>query len=506
MSFIRKIKKKDGQIYLSEVENKWVDGKVVQKHIRYIGKEVNGKTVISLSSDDLQVDSVKIYGPLLVFHSIAKKINLPDILGDYSNEILSMVYAHCMDYKSVRNMPEWYKRTDLNTLLSLDKLTESRLISSMDSLTEQKISEYQYSIFKNVKKAYKLNSKGIVYDVTNTYFYGKKCKIGVIGKSKDGMRRNNLIQIALATTQKEGIPVSHKTFKGNIHDSRTLSSISESFDDHGLKSGLLVYDRGIVSDKNLNIINKLGWSTLCGLPIRVKEKEVIRKVLKKDLIDNFSNMVPTNTTTFYVTTVDHKIGSIRGKLAICYNEKKRLAIREGRRGKLLEAQTLLKEGKAVDGEITKYLTPKGRLRKNILESSEEFDGYSCIFCTKSMTAEDMVRLYYDKDIIEKSFRTLKGISNIRPIRFWLSNRVIAHVFICYLSYLLLSVLNLNLKSKKINLSPEKAIEELEDMYNIYLSDKKSKNKIAKTVTLRKSQEKILRCIDPKILKSDFILS
>ena len=38
MSFIRKIKKGD-KIYYQEVENKWINGKTVQKHIRYIGKD-----------------------------------------------------------------------------------------------------------------------------------------------------------------------------------------------------------------------------------------------------------------------------------------------------------------------------------------------------------------------------------------------------------------------------------------------------------------------------------
>ena len=46
MTFIRKIKR--GKFtYLAEVENKWVDGKVVQKHIRYVGKELNGEKILS---------------------------------------------------------------------------------------------------------------------------------------------------------------------------------------------------------------------------------------------------------------------------------------------------------------------------------------------------------------------------------------------------------------------------------------------------------------------------
>ncbi len=38
MSFIRKIKR-GNSVYYAEVENKWIDGKVMQKHIRYLGKD-----------------------------------------------------------------------------------------------------------------------------------------------------------------------------------------------------------------------------------------------------------------------------------------------------------------------------------------------------------------------------------------------------------------------------------------------------------------------------------
>ena len=65
MSYIKR-SKKNGKVYLSEVETKRIDGKVVTRHIRYIGKEVDGKTVLSSSISNLEVDEVKIYGPLLV--------------------------------------------------------------------------------------------------------------------------------------------------------------------------------------------------------------------------------------------------------------------------------------------------------------------------------------------------------------------------------------------------------------------------------------------------------
>ena len=67
MSFIRKHRVGD-KTYLAEVENRWVHGKVVQHHIRYVGKEADGRTILSTSMSDVQVDQVKLYGPLLVLN------------------------------------------------------------------------------------------------------------------------------------------------------------------------------------------------------------------------------------------------------------------------------------------------------------------------------------------------------------------------------------------------------------------------------------------------------
>src|SRR6266849_1073995 len=135
MSFIRRIKKGD-KTYLAEVENSWVNGKCVQRHIRYVGKEADGKTILSSSISDVEIDQVKLYGSLLVLHHLASQINLADHLGPLAGEILSLVYAHCLDYKSVNQMPGWFERTDLNMMLLLENLTEDRLLKALDSLEE----------------------------------------------------------------------------------------------------------------------------------------------------------------------------------------------------------------------------------------------------------------------------------------------------------------------------------------------------------------------------------
>jgi len=65
MSFIRK-RKRGGQIYLEEVENVRKNGRVVQKFIRHVGREADGKTILSCSISEVEIESIKMSGPLMV--------------------------------------------------------------------------------------------------------------------------------------------------------------------------------------------------------------------------------------------------------------------------------------------------------------------------------------------------------------------------------------------------------------------------------------------------------
>jgi transposase len=498
MSFIRKFKK-GGHVYLGEVENRWIQGKVVQHFIRYVGKEADGRTILSTSMSDVEVEEVKLYGPLLVLHHLAEEIGLREHLGAYANEILSMVYAHCLDYKSVNHMEQWFQRTDLNMMLDLEKLTESRLLSGMDFLEQTDSDQLQRAIFQSVKEKYRLQNSGVIYDVTNTYLYGKKCPLGKLGHDKEGVSGRPLIQIGLGVTQEEGIPVFHKTFNGNIADARTLQDLITTFRRYDLKSGTIIYDRGITSGRNVADIKALKWETICGLPLTKPVQGFWRPVIKKAPRLDLTDRVQLNKTTFYVTQRPYALNQVKGSLYLCFNPRQQVDLRDWRREEIVQAQACLREGKTIKSGLERYFDQHGKVIINVLDQAEEFDGYSCIFSTRPMAKAELVRLYFDKDIVEKAFHSLKGVVKLQPIRHWLSKRVVAHVFICYLAYLLLSLLKFRLKSTGI--SSDEALEELKTMYKVYLRDANHVFKIVRVVALTKRQETILKTINPKLLKS-----
>jgi len=500
MTFIRRIKKGNA-VYLAEVENRRVNGKVVQRHVRYVGKEVDGRTVLSVSMSDVEVDEVKLFGPLLVLHHIAQAIGLPKILGlgPYANEILSLVYAHCIDFQSVNQMKRWFERTDLNMLLDIQGLTEKRLLGALDYLENVDSDKLQADIFKAVQNRYDLYPSGVVYDVTNTYLYGKHCSLGKLGHDKEGVKGRPLIQIGLAVTKEDGIPMFHRTFDGNVHDARTLQVMMGALRHYGIKRGTIVYDRGITSGDNIADAKGLKWDTLCGVPIQDHIKQFWRQSIRDtEKLMVLENRVELNKTVFYVITRPYAINGVNGELALCFNQQQQIKLRESRRSEFIDAQELLRQGKAIKAGLEKYFDSQNFIIPSAVQEAEEFDGYSCIFSTRQLPKTVLVHTYFDKDVVEKAFRSIKGVVGLQPIRHWLSRRVIGHVFICYLSYLLLSLLKKHLQP--LSMSPETALQALDSMYKVYLRDKNNTFKISRVVNLTKLQESVLKAVDKTLLR------
>lgn len=486
---------------MREVESVWENGKVKQKYIRQVGKVVDDKKILSGSIADSKVTNVTIYGPLLVLNEIANEIGLPKILREYPSEILSMVYSHCIDPKTLNKMEDWFSRTELNHLLNLEKLTERRLIDSMDRInTEDRNSILQENIFESLDSKFQLQKKSFFYDVTNIYFFGSKCEIAKRSKSKEGGFKKT-VQIGLAVTD-EGIPITHQVFSGDVFDSRTLFDIMKTLRYHGFKKSFLIWDRGVSSKINISDAKKLGFEVICGLANKGKLSEEIDKVLENNNLLKQKNRVQLKNTSFYVSVNKYISGNVSGYLYICLDRKKQVAQQEKRLKDIDKASKLLMENKSINDSLKKYFSKKGRIRENIIIEEEKYDGFSIIFSTKKLTIDKLVIKYFEKDVVEKAFQCMKGVIKVRPVWKRLKERVRAHIFICYLSYLLLSILNYKLKKKRLEIGAVEALEKLETMYKIYITDPKMKNDFVKTVTLTTPQEKILKAVNKHLMKPD----
>jgi len=492
MSFIRKIKQ-GNSVYLAEVENTWVQGKVVQKHIRYVGKEVDNKPFLTGSIERASVDKVTIFGPLLVLDEIAKQLDLSSLLGDYGEYLLSLAYAHCVSPDSLSGIAEWYQKTEIANLLDIPDVTYKKLLEAIDSVED--LPGVQRRIFNRLKRALSISPSGYLYDITNIYFYGLCCPLARRGHNAEG-RRNLQIQIGLAVTQEEGLPIFHKVYEGHIFDARTLPDILRELEDQEVKDVCLVWDRGVSSGLNIREAKSLGFEVLCGLPLKGGLKKVADSVLAEDIV-SMKSRVRLKSATFYVQKQRYEIEGVKGYMAICVNERERQAIRERRYDEIDEALKRLEEKKPIKSGLRKYLDGT-KINHKALHQAERYDGISVIFSTQNRSVEKMVRGYFEKDRLEKAFRCMKNFLEMDKVRFWLANRVRGHIFVCYLAYLLLSVLEYKLRGT--GMTAIEALETLDSMYRVYLTDPKSKNRFIKTVTMSKAQEEILKKINLRLLE------
>ena len=61
------------------------------------------------------------FGPVIALESIAQELGFFELLGDIAAPILTLVFAHCLDYRSVDDAKEWYETTDLPSILVIKK-------------------------------------------------------------------------------------------------------------------------------------------------------------------------------------------------------------------------------------------------------------------------------------------------------------------------------------------------------------------------------------------------
>src|SRR4030095_9218542 len=173
---------------------------------------------------------------------------------------------------------------------------------------------------------------------------------------------------------------------------------------------------------------KLHMTMIVGIRQSTGIKKNILSMVDRHKLYTAQNQVSLKNTFVYV----QEQSFLFGKIIIIYNPK-------------YEA---MKRDKMLADEAT--------------DDDVRFVGYSLIFHNSKLKPDAVVRKYFDKDIVERSVRTMKGEVQLHPIRLWMPKRINAHIKICYLSMCILSLIKY--RCAKINPSPIAILNELHEIY------------------------------------------
>lgn len=498
MPFVRKIKR-GNRIYLAEVENIRDGVKVRQKLIRYLGLDPAClQNDIPFKINDLAVGPIKVFGAVIALESIARELGFFDLLGDIAAPILTLVFAHCLEYQSVNDAKEWYDTTDLPKIFGCEKMPINKLHHAIDLLSKRDSEKIQKSIFENLCNLLGEDSSGVVYDATNTHLAGMRSTLANKGKDKEGVRGRKLIQIGLGVTRHLGIPIFHHTREGNIHDTMMFREAIHQFNGMNIRKGLMVFDRGITSKTCISEFSNTGWHSLAGIPMHHGIKVAISN-LDLEGMQKFRNLVIQGDTEFFVKPIKFEIGGVSGKLMVMLNTRKRQEKARFRRLQIMKAREHSNVESVIPDELTNFFNKNNSINWHAITRAEKYDGLSFIFTDSKIAVSEAVRLYFAKDIIERCFKLEKSILNLRPIRFWLDSKIKVHVLICHLALSLLTTCRIRLEKQGINDDIGRIFKKLNSIYKIYFSvDNLCDMGFSKVNTLSKHQKSILKIIAPKL--------
>ena len=447
MTFIRK-KKVGDKVYLIEVKNVRENGKIKQKFVKYLGREVNGKAVKKVATRDIQAMNVKQSLDVLSIDKIAEELKLKEVPH---KPALSLAYSQLLEKRSINKLEDWMRYTEIPEVLGIELPSVKELYESLADINEEdfeKINEKMFSVFES----YENIKESAIIDVTDTYFSGANVNIKR-RKGKD-KKISKLIQIGLAVSFKNGFPIFHKKYHGNLSGIDIFRDMALELKSKKISS--IIMDRGMLSLENLEMALNLKFKIIAGIrKTQTLVKGFISKI-DRDEIYTKKNLIQLKNTQVFIRTFDY----MNGKLIVVYNPS-------------LEV-------------IKKQLN----FNKDI---DSEFDiGYSLIYHNTKYSSDEVVKNYYDKDMVERAFKHIKGVLNLRPIRVWLNNHIEGHIKICYLAYAILSLMNFKLR--KIKITAVDALSSLKHGYKINLRDNSSGFEWSVHVSLEPKQQKILKTL------------
>ena len=352
-----------------------------------------------------------------------------------------------------------------------------------------KLDKGQKDLIQQISYEHTLNVLGCIisvvfYDVTTLYFQiDNEDQIRKRGFSKEGKHQNPQIVLGLLVSI-NGYPLAFEIFEGNKFEGYTMLPIIDAFKvKYKLDKLIIVADSGLLSTKNIIELQEKGYEFILGARIKNEKKDLKRKILSLELKNGESQIIEKSELL---------------KLIISYSDKRAKKDRYNRERGLIRLEKQLKSGKLTKSNINnrgynKYLKMDGEIKISIdedkFEADAKWDGLKGYITNTTLSKDKIIENYAHLWKIEKAFRISKHDLKIRPIYHRLQRRIEAHIAINFAAYKVYKELERQLKEKKSNLSPEKAIDIAKTIYQVIA--RSDNNQSVKHILLLTDEQKYL---------------
>lgn len=457
----------------------------------------------------------------------------------------------CLDAGSYLSAVDWFNKTALDRILHINcqHINKSRIFRELDLIEDRKEDIERY-LYKSLKKRDEDGMHIVFYDLTDSYFEGRKCESASAGRTKsNGFRKKRVVLSLLVNSA--GYPFAWDILEDYTADVETIKSLSTQWKTEfkfGDNEIVLVFDRGMVSDENLKHLELEKYKYITALDknqipnIQNVNIERFESVNEENMTEQILKMgfKKYDDSTYYET-----VGTVDGRrYVLVFNTEMLKDQRKSRKELIQRAKDYLgEENKALSGakksrnrdktrdRIDKHLgamkaknfvgydleplviKEEGREinsfcivpketdgNRKAIKKAERTDGLWMIVTNtpgkegdKNRFAEDdLIRAYRDKNQIEQAFKDVKSFIKIQPFNVWTPKHVRAHYTICILSYLLDITIANCLKGADIGVkSPQRVYEVLKDGIIGKITVKSTGDEFLKLMSLQSQQKAIL---------------
>jgi transposase len=385
---------------------------------------------------------------------------------------------------------DWYRRTALCDLLQLgdEEVNKDRLYRGLDHLLEHKAA-LEAHLSQRCGELFAVQNDVLLYDVTSTYFEGEAAANPQArrGYSRDHRPDCKQVCIALVVTF-DGFPLGYEVFAGNTHDSRTLQTIVATMEArHGVVGRVWITDRGMASAANLAWLRQTGRRYIIGAPKSELKKfgcELATangwRTVHEGVEVKLARHPETGETVIVCRSADrrskekamHDKFSRRIETAL-----ERLCARIARSKKRLDPAPvnrqigrILQQNQRAAARFSIALEPDpchAGFRLSVT-GNDAFDDWAALsegaYLLRSNIEDwsdrQLWKAYIQLTQAEAAFRIQKDQLNVRPIWHQREDRVQAHIFVCFLAFVLWKCLEMWQSRAGLGNSPRTILEEL----------------------------------------------
>ena len=244
----------------------------------------------NIDINSIKHEEVRDIGSEWLCKQAMEQLNFRELLTNncgFSESATNLTLAHIASravYPASENKTaQWMKENSAVAGLfnqPIDKINRFKLYTASNNLYNKKdIIEKQLSTKTN--ELFDIQDKIIFYDLTNTYFEGRKdgSNLAKFGRSKEKRSDAKIVAMA-AVVNAEGFLKYSRIYQGNISDCKTLSKTIEDLAIHTSSTGrkpIIVMDAGIMTDANAVMLKDKGYDYICVTRTKLKNYKQVNQ-------------------------------------------------------------------------------------------------------------------------------------------------------------------------------------------------------------------------------------